>query len=146
MSSQPAHPSCWKSAWEGKNSQPPRDGLRPCQALFSFSIPAAALDSTLHMFLLRASLSFSPRAPSLQPRGRHARVPPQPSTDSRWQPLPAGSASKLERAPLLQVSGAAGTLAEGLWQEGVSSQETPPPDPQAGGARFEFRVEPLSVR
>ena len=91
------------------------------------------------MFLLRTSLSFSPRAPSLQPRGPACQGPSPTQwicTDSRWQPLPAGSPSKPEPAPLLQVSGAAGTLAAGRWQEGVLSQETPPPDPQGGGARF----------
>ena len=152
--SQPV-PAVGSQHGRARTASPLGTGSDSAKRSFSFSTPAAALDSTLHMFLLRASLnpsaSPSPPEPHLSsPEARPARVPPQPSgsvqtlVGSRslalcWLRLKAGAGPS---HPGVRSSWHAGRRPPA---ERVLSQETPPPDPQGGGAKFKFRVKPLSV-
>ena len=129
--SQPV-PAVGSQHGRARTASPLGMGSDPAKRSFSFSTPPAALDSTLHMFLLRASLnpsaSPSPPEPHLSsPEARPARVPPRPSgsVQTGWQPLSGSLLAPPQSrsgAPLLQVLGAAGTLVEGLQQEGRGAE------------------------
>ena len=130
--------------------------------LSSFQLPA--LDSTLHMVLLRADLNCTaltslPQSLSLVLRHGLQGSFHDPIDFYRLllATVPCWLYLKAVAARLLQVSEAAGMLAGGLWQQGVLSQlpsmETAHVDdlvskrflhePSGSGDRFEFKMKEL---
>lgn len=124
---QPAHPSCCGSASEGENGHPLRISSDPVKCPFSTAASGTGLHPSRGSAQSQPELKrlhFSPGVP-LSGRRHGLQGSLHDPTDLYRLLLavaPCWLHFKAGAARLLQVSEAAGTFAEGLWQEGVLSQ------------------------